>query len=159
MESQVEDLVAVLLQRLNLHTGDAVEQTLELPIPRHTWDAVVAVEQLPPQELISGDSKPLSAGQTGSQHSIVGQTQEDLQHQAVRQSWAPLHPNILRDTHTHQAECWEKGAKKSFQKQCHGWWTMPVCSPFIRLFWEEMSKTTSKAHIDSLIHHGVMTQN
>uniref|UniRef100_A0A3Q1BDZ6 Uncharacterized protein n=1 Tax=Amphiprion ocellaris TaxID=80972 RepID=A0A3Q1BDZ6_AMPOC len=86
-KSQVEDLVAVFPQRLHLHTGDAVEQTLELPIPRHTWDAVVAVEQLPPQELISGDSEPLSAGLTGSQHGIVGQTQEDLQHQAVWQSW------------------------------------------------------------------------
>uniref|UniRef100_A0A3P8T9H5 Uncharacterized protein n=1 Tax=Amphiprion percula TaxID=161767 RepID=A0A3P8T9H5_AMPPE len=84
MKLLVEDLVAVFPQRLHLHTGDAVEQTLELPIPRHTWDAVVAVEQLPPQELISGDSEPLSAGLTGSQHGIVGQTQEDLQHQAVR---------------------------------------------------------------------------
>uniref|UniRef100_A0A8C9YQE8 Uncharacterized protein n=1 Tax=Sander lucioperca TaxID=283035 RepID=A0A8C9YQE8_SANLU len=65
MESQVEDLVS----------------TSELP--------------LPPKELISGDSQPLSAGQTDSQHGIVGQTQEDLQHQAVWQNWATLHPNIL----------------------------------------------------------------
>lgn len=64
-------------------------------------DAVVAVEQLLPQELISGDSQPLSAGQTSSQHSIMGQTQEDLQHQAVWQNWATLHNNILGNTRTH----------------------------------------------------------
>lgn len=34
-ESQVEDLVTVLSQRLNLHTRDTIEQTLELPVPRH----------------------------------------------------------------------------------------------------------------------------
>lgn len=62
-------------------------------------NAVVAVEQLPPQELISGHSQPLSAGQTSSQHSIVGQTQKDLQHQAVWQNWATLHPNILKNTY------------------------------------------------------------
>lgn len=75
---------------------------------RHgAWYAVVAVEELPPQELISGDGLPLSAGQTGSQHGIVGQTQEDLQHQAVWQDWDTLHPDILlhgadRYTHTHR---------------------------------------------------------
>lgn len=35
-ESQVEDLVAVLPQRLHLHTGDAVKETPELPVPRHS---------------------------------------------------------------------------------------------------------------------------
>lgn len=137
-ERQVEDLVSVLPQRLDLHTGDAVKQAPELPVPRHsrcktqdqelfeatlplfsyrspfatvmyfacpclqTWMsghraryAVVAVEQLPPKELISGDSLPLSAGQTGSQHSIIRQTHEDLQHQAVWQNWDTLHPDIL----------------------------------------------------------------
>lgn len=66
------------------------------------WYAVVAVEQRPPKELISGDSQPLSAGQTSSQHGIMGQTQEDLQHQAVRQNRFTLHPNILRTAHTSQ---------------------------------------------------------
>lgn len=61
------------------------------------WDAVVAVKKLFPQELISGDSQPLPACQTSSQHSIMGQTHEDLQHQAVRQNWATLHPIILQD--------------------------------------------------------------
>uniref|UniRef100_H2VF02 Uncharacterized protein n=1 Tax=Takifugu rubripes TaxID=31033 RepID=H2VF02_TAKRU len=87
-ESQVEDLVTVLLQCLNLHAGDAVEQTPELSVPRHRrwvpWyrarDAIVSVEQLPPKELISGDSQPLPAGQASSQHSI---------------NWDILHPNIL----------------------------------------------------------------
>uniref|UniRef100_A0A3Q3MA73 Uncharacterized protein n=1 Tax=Mastacembelus armatus TaxID=205130 RepID=A0A3Q3MA73_9TELE len=88
----MEDLVAVLSQRLNLHTGDTVKET--------AGDAVVVVEQLLPQELISGHSQPLSAGQTSSQHSIMGQTQEDLQHQAVRQNLVTLHPNILCNTNT-----------------------------------------------------------
>lgn len=145
-ESQVEDLVTVFSQRLNLHAGDTVKQTPELPVPWHSrctkvdqelfkaatglsiytrsyyqrflqllqniwtsctwvsgyraWYAVVAVEQLPPKELISGDSLPLSAGQTSSQHCIMGQTQEDLQHQAIRQNWDTLHPDILCTTHT-----------------------------------------------------------
>lgn len=64
------------------------------------WYTIVAVEQLPPKELISGDSQPLSAGQTSSQHGFMGQMQEDLQHQAVRQNSATLHPNILCNTHT-----------------------------------------------------------
>lgn len=63
--------------------------------------AVVAVEQLPPKELISGDGLPLSAGQTGSQHSIIRQTHEDLQHQAVWQNWDTLHPDILSHRQTH----------------------------------------------------------
>uniref|UniRef100_A0A8C6VUL9 Uncharacterized protein n=1 Tax=Nothobranchius furzeri TaxID=105023 RepID=A0A8C6VUL9_NOTFU len=94
----VENLISVLSQRLNLHTGDTVKQTPELPVPRQRpWNPVVAVEQLPPQELISGDGQPLSAGQTRSQHSIMGQTQEDLQNQAVRQNWTTLHLNILKN--------------------------------------------------------------
>lgn len=32
-EGQVEDLVMVLFQSLDLHTGDTVKQTLELPVP------------------------------------------------------------------------------------------------------------------------------
>lgn len=35
-ESQVEDLITVLSQCLNLHTGDTVKQTPELPVPRHS---------------------------------------------------------------------------------------------------------------------------
>lgn len=34
-EGQMEDLVMVLSQSLNLHTGNAVKQTLELSVPRH----------------------------------------------------------------------------------------------------------------------------
>lgn len=147
-ESQVEDLVTVFSQCLNLHTGDTVKQTPELPVPRHSrctktdpklfktatwllapythralirvfaaateylvsctwvsgyraWYAVIAVEQLPPKELISGDSLPLSAGQTSTQHGIMGQTQEDLQHQAIWQNWDTLHPDILFTTKHH----------------------------------------------------------
>uniref|UniRef100_A0A8C7YU65 Uncharacterized protein n=1 Tax=Oryzias sinensis TaxID=183150 RepID=A0A8C7YU65_9TELE len=73
---------------------DTVKEPLELPVPGESrWVsryragyAVVVVEQLPPQELISGDGLPLSAGQTGSQHGSVRQTQEDLQNQAVGQN-------------------------------------------------------------------------
>lgn len=32
-EGQVEDLVCVLPQRLDLHTGDAVKEAPELPVP------------------------------------------------------------------------------------------------------------------------------
>lgn len=60
------------------------------------WYAIVTIEQLLPKELISGNSQPLSAGQTSSQHSIMGQQHEDLQHQAIWQRWHILHPNILR---------------------------------------------------------------
>uniref|UniRef100_A0A8C3G0X0 Uncharacterized protein n=1 Tax=Cyclopterus lumpus TaxID=8103 RepID=A0A8C3G0X0_CYCLU len=95
-KSQVKDLVSVLSQRLNLNTGDRVKQALFTWVSGYqTWDAVVAVEQLPPKELISGDSQPLYAGQTCSKHIIMGKMQEDIQHQAVRQDWATLHPNIL----------------------------------------------------------------
>uniref|UniRef100_A0A3B3D2Z5 Uncharacterized protein n=1 Tax=Oryzias melastigma TaxID=30732 RepID=A0A3B3D2Z5_ORYME len=87
---------------------DTVKETLELLVPRESrwvsryrsWYTVIVVEQLLPQELISGDGLPLSAGQTGSQHSIVRQTQEDLQHQAVGQKSRTLHPNILQNTST-----------------------------------------------------------
>lgn len=58
--------------------------------------AIVTVEQLLPEELIPGNSQPLSAGQTSFQHSVMGQQHEDLQHQAIWQHWHILHPNILR---------------------------------------------------------------
>uniref|UniRef100_A0A3P9HGK9 Uncharacterized protein n=1 Tax=Oryzias latipes TaxID=8090 RepID=A0A3P9HGK9_ORYLA len=68
---------------------DTVKEPLELPVPGESrWVsryragyAVVVVEQLPPQELISGDGLPLSAGQTSSQHGSTA-----------------LHPNILKRT-------------------------------------------------------------
>uniref|UniRef100_A0A3P9LD46 Uncharacterized protein n=1 Tax=Oryzias latipes TaxID=8090 RepID=A0A3P9LD46_ORYLA len=70
---------------------DTVKEALELPVPGESrWVsryragyAVVVVEQLPPQELISGDGLPLSAGQTSSQHGSTA-----------------LHPNILKRTNT-----------------------------------------------------------
>uniref|UniRef100_A0A674DA82 Uncharacterized protein n=1 Tax=Salmo trutta TaxID=8032 RepID=A0A674DA82_SALTR len=82
-EGQVEDLVMVLFQSLDLHTGDTVKQTVS---GHRAGDPIVAVEQLPPQELISGHCQPLSAGQASTQHSVMGETQEDLQHQAVWQA-------------------------------------------------------------------------
>lgn len=59
------------------------------------WYAIVTIEELPPKELISGNSQPLPAGQTSSQHSIMGQQHKDLQDQAIWQHWHILHPNIL----------------------------------------------------------------
>lgn len=35
-EGQMQDLIMMLLQSLNLHTGNAVIQPLELPVPRHS---------------------------------------------------------------------------------------------------------------------------
>lgn len=79
---------------------------LQTWVSRHSARyAVVAVEELPPQKLVSGDGLPLSACLTGSQHGIVGQAHEDLQHQAVWQDWDTLHPDILLHRargHTHQ---------------------------------------------------------
>lgn len=64
------------------------------------WDTVVAIEQLPPQELVSRDSEPLATRQAGVQHRRMGETQEDLQHQAVRQvSGNARHPDILKQQH------------------------------------------------------------
>uniref|UniRef100_A0A3Q3KEF1 Uncharacterized protein n=1 Tax=Monopterus albus TaxID=43700 RepID=A0A3Q3KEF1_MONAL len=82
---QVEDLVTVLSHRCT-------------KININARDTIVAVEQLLPQELISGNSQPLSAGQTSSQHSIIGQMQENFQNQAVWQNLATLHTNILGST-------------------------------------------------------------
>lgn len=91
---------------MNTRTHTQTGWQLQTWVPRHSArDAVVAVEELPPQELISGDGLPLSAGLTGSQHSMVGQTHEDLQHQAVWQDWDTLHPDILlhgEEGHTHR---------------------------------------------------------
>uniref|UniRef100_A0A3B3TE86 Uncharacterized protein n=1 Tax=Paramormyrops kingsleyae TaxID=1676925 RepID=A0A3B3TE86_9TELE len=82
-ESQMQNLVMMFLQGLYLHAGNTVKEPLELPVPGNSrsWDAVVGVEQLPPEELIPGHGKPLM--------------QEDLQHQAVRKRWPTGHPDIL----------------------------------------------------------------
>lgn len=58
-------------------------------------DRVVAIEELSPQELVSRHSEPPVTCQTGVQHRRMGETQEDLQHQAVRQ----VHPDILKHQH------------------------------------------------------------
>uniref|UniRef100_A0AAR2JX49 Uncharacterized protein n=1 Tax=Pygocentrus nattereri TaxID=42514 RepID=A0AAR2JX49_PYGNA len=71
---QVQDLIMVFLQCLHLYTGDAIIQPFKLP--------------LLPQELIPRYSKPL-----------MGEMQEDLQHQAVWQARATRHPNILSEQH------------------------------------------------------------
>uniref|UniRef100_A0A8C7HJQ0 Uncharacterized protein n=1 Tax=Oncorhynchus kisutch TaxID=8019 RepID=A0A8C7HJQ0_ONCKI len=96
-EGQVEDLVMVLFQSLDLHTGDTVKQTVS---GHRAGDPIVAVEQLPPQELIFGHCQPLSAGQASTQHSVMRETQEDLKHQAVWQGWAIIHPDILHGNST-----------------------------------------------------------
>uniref|UniRef100_A0A673GKW2 Uncharacterized protein n=1 Tax=Sinocyclocheilus rhinocerous TaxID=307959 RepID=A0A673GKW2_9TELE len=103
-ESQMQDLIMMLLQSLNLHTGNAVIQPLELPVPRlsrlvkghmhQAWDAVVVVEELLPEEFIPRHSKPLTTGEPCAQHCLMREMQEDFQHQAVRQArinWVCLH--------------------------------------------------------------------
>uniref|UniRef100_A0A671S3L2 Uncharacterized protein n=1 Tax=Sinocyclocheilus anshuiensis TaxID=1608454 RepID=A0A671S3L2_9TELE len=95
-ESQMQDLIMMLLQSLNLHTGNAVIQPLELPVPRLTWDAVVVVEELLPEEFIPRHSKPLTTGEPCAQHCLMREMQEDFQHQAVWQARATCHPDILK---------------------------------------------------------------
>uniref|UniRef100_A0A9R1SHN5 Uncharacterized protein n=2 Tax=Cyprinus carpio TaxID=7962 RepID=A0A9R1SHN5_CYPCA len=102
---QMQDLIMMFLQSLNLHTGNAVIQPLELPfsssfntrVARHrAWDAVVVVEELLPEKLIPRHSKPLTTGEPSAQHSLMREMQEDFQHQAVRQARATCHPDILK---------------------------------------------------------------
>uniref|UniRef100_A0A670JA59 Uncharacterized protein n=1 Tax=Podarcis muralis TaxID=64176 RepID=A0A670JA59_PODMU len=68
-EAEVEDLVAVLRQRLNFHAGDGVGQPLELAIPgRHTWVSwdvpgywIVSVEKVLPEHFVLRHGMPLPA--------------------------------------------------------------------------------------------------
>uniref|UniRef100_A0A673KL28 Uncharacterized protein n=1 Tax=Sinocyclocheilus rhinocerous TaxID=307959 RepID=A0A673KL28_9TELE len=98
---QMQDLIMMFLQSLNLHTGNAVIQPLELPVPRHSrcthWisrkrhrarDAVVVVEELLPEEVIPRHRKPLTTGEPSAQYCLMREMQEDFQHQAVRQARA-----------------------------------------------------------------------
>lgn len=67
-------------------------------VPGHvSGHLVVAVELLPPQELVPGHGLPLAAHQTGGQYVRGAQAQEDLVDEAVReQGSAPLiHCDIL----------------------------------------------------------------
>uniref|UniRef100_A0A672JV19 Uncharacterized protein n=1 Tax=Sinocyclocheilus grahami TaxID=75366 RepID=A0A672JV19_SINGR len=106
---QMQDLIMMFLQSLNLHTGNAVIQPLELPVPRHSrcthWvsrkrhrarDAVVVVEELLPEELIPRHRKPLTTGEPSAQYCLMREMPEDFQHQAVRQARATCHPDILK---------------------------------------------------------------
>uniref|UniRef100_A0A8B9IYQ4 Secreted protein n=1 Tax=Amazona collaria TaxID=241587 RepID=A0A8B9IYQ4_9PSIT len=82
-KAEVQNLVIVLLQGLHFHTGDGIIDPVP-PRPR-TWvpghlpgDAVVAVEELLPQELVTGHGAPLLAHQPHREHVRVVQVQEDL---------------------------------------------------------------------------------
>uniref|UniRef100_A0A8C6Z2D0 Uncharacterized protein n=1 Tax=Nothoprocta perdicaria TaxID=30464 RepID=A0A8C6Z2D0_NOTPE len=107
-EAEVQNLVAVLLQSLHFHAGDGVVEPLELVVPGNararTWvprhlagHAVVAVEKLPPEEVVAGHGAPLAAHERGGQHVRVLQVQEDLVEDAVREQGAAaaLHRGIL----------------------------------------------------------------
>uniref|UniRef100_A0A452QBQ7 Uncharacterized protein n=1 Tax=Ursus americanus TaxID=9643 RepID=A0A452QBQ7_URSAM len=106
-EAEMQHLVGVLLERLHLHTGySVVDQPGALwgHVQALTWvpghvsgHLVVAVELLPPQELVPGHGLPLAAHQTGGQYVRGAQAQEDLVDEAVReQGRAPLvHCDIL----------------------------------------------------------------
>lgn len=63
------------------------------------WDPVITIEQLPPQEFVSGHGEPLATGQSGVQHRCMRETQEDLQYQTVRQVRNACHPDILKQWH------------------------------------------------------------
>uniref|UniRef100_A0A8C9KDB7 Uncharacterized protein n=1 Tax=Panthera tigris altaica TaxID=74533 RepID=A0A8C9KDB7_PANTA len=109
MEAEVQDLVRVLLERLHFHAGHRVAvpgcpPSLCGPHGALTWvpghvagHLVVAVELLPPQELIPGHGMPLAAHQPSSKHVGRAQAQEDLVDEAVReQGRTPLvHCDIL----------------------------------------------------------------
>uniref|UniRef100_A0A2K5XL22 Uncharacterized protein n=2 Tax=Cercopithecinae TaxID=9528 RepID=A0A2K5XL22_MANLE len=105
-EAQVQDLVRVFPQRLHLHAGHRVIQPLELLGPRTplTWVSghiaghlVVAVELLPPQELVPRHGLPLAAHQPRGQHVGRAQAQEDLVDEAVGEQGraALVHRDIL----------------------------------------------------------------
>uniref|UniRef100_A0A8C4P3N9 Uncharacterized protein n=1 Tax=Dromaius novaehollandiae TaxID=8790 RepID=A0A8C4P3N9_DRONO len=110
-ETEVQNLVIVLLQRLHFNAWDGVVEPLELVIPGHgrprqrTWvpghlagDAVVAVEELLPEELVAGHGVPLPAHQRRGEHVYVVQVEEDLVEDAVREQGAAaarLHRVIL----------------------------------------------------------------
>uniref|UniRef100_A0A2K5CZ81 Uncharacterized protein n=1 Tax=Aotus nancymaae TaxID=37293 RepID=A0A2K5CZ81_AOTNA len=109
-EAEVQDLVRVLPQRLHLHTGHRVIQPLELlqpgqrPRTPRTWVSghvaghpVVAVELLPPQELVPRHGEPLAAHQPRGQHVGRAQAQEDPVDEAVGEQGraALVHRDIL----------------------------------------------------------------
>ncbi|KAL4825701.1 hypothetical protein H8958_008192 [Nasalis larvatus] len=105
-EAEVQDLVRVFPQRLHLHAGHRVIQPLELLRPRKplTWVSghiaghlVVAVELLPPQELVPRHGLPLAAHQPRGQHVGRAQAQEDLVDEAVGEQGraALVHRDIL----------------------------------------------------------------
>uniref|UniRef100_A0A493TPK4 Uncharacterized protein n=1 Tax=Anas platyrhynchos platyrhynchos TaxID=8840 RepID=A0A493TPK4_ANAPP len=98
-EAEVQNLVIVLLQSLHFNARDGVVEPLELIIPgdtpRRTWvpghlagHAVVAVEELLPQELVAGHGAPLLAHEPHRQHVGVVQVQEDLEQDAVGEQGA-----------------------------------------------------------------------
>uniref|UniRef100_A0A8C6JTP8 Uncharacterized protein n=1 Tax=Melopsittacus undulatus TaxID=13146 RepID=A0A8C6JTP8_MELUD len=101
-KAEVQNLVIVLLQGLHFHTGDSIVDPVP-PRPR-TWvpghlsgDAVVAVEEFLPQELVAGHSVPLLADQPHREHVYMVQVEEDLVEDAVREERAAarVHRGIL----------------------------------------------------------------
>uniref|UniRef100_A0A663F6K2 Uncharacterized protein n=1 Tax=Aquila chrysaetos chrysaetos TaxID=223781 RepID=A0A663F6K2_AQUCH len=85
-EAEVQNLVIVLLQSLHFHARDGVVEPLELRtwVPGHLpGDAVVAVEELLPEELVPGHGVPLPAHQPRREYVYVVQVEEDLVEDAV----------------------------------------------------------------------------
>uniref|UniRef100_A0A8C8ABZ5 Uncharacterized protein n=1 Tax=Otus sunia TaxID=257818 RepID=A0A8C8ABZ5_9STRI len=90
-EAEVQNLVIVLLQGLHFHTRDGVVEPLELRtwVPGHLpGNAVVAVEELLPEELVAGHGVPLLAHQPHREHVYVVQVEEDLVEDAVGEEGA-----------------------------------------------------------------------
>uniref|UniRef100_A0A8B9NH53 Uncharacterized protein n=1 Tax=Accipiter nisus TaxID=211598 RepID=A0A8B9NH53_9AVES len=99
-EAEVQNLVIVLLQSLHFHTRDGVVEPLELVIPGDSpphGHAVVAVEELLPEELVPGHGVPLPAHQPRREHVYVVQVEEDLVEDAVGEEGADarIHRIIL----------------------------------------------------------------
>lgn len=67
-------------------------------VSRHSArDAIVVVEELLPEKLIPRHCKPLTASESSTQHCLMREMQEDLQHQTVWQARTTCHSDILRE--------------------------------------------------------------
>uniref|UniRef100_A0A669QN91 Uncharacterized protein n=1 Tax=Phasianus colchicus TaxID=9054 RepID=A0A669QN91_PHACC len=104
-KAEVQNLVIVLLQGLHFNARDGVVDP-----ERRTWvaghvpgHAVVAVEELLPQELVAGHGAPLPAHEAHREHVGVVQVQEDLKEHAVREQGAARGHRVILPPHRERA--------------------------------------------------------
>uniref|UniRef100_A0AAY4CE09 Uncharacterized protein n=1 Tax=Denticeps clupeoides TaxID=299321 RepID=A0AAY4CE09_9TELE len=94
----------VFFQGLDLHTGNAVIQTLELPIPGYSRYTIGEREIYYSSYYTVGRLYDVTAeGHSESQKWSMEcrSSSEDLQHQAVWQGWATCHSDILPENSSH----------------------------------------------------------